>query len=46
MDYKFFFFPWFLQPEYSIDADFHIKSETENYFNTVSEDRYFVRHYG
>lgn len=45
MDYKFFFYPWFLQKEYSLDADFPITSETVNYFKTIKEDTYFRRHY-
>lgn len=45
MDYKFFFFPWFLQSEYSLDAEFPITSDTLNYFKNVKEDRYFIRKY-
>jgi hypothetical protein len=45
MDYKFFFFPWFLQEEYSLEANFPIITETEKYFNTIIEDNYFRRHY-
>jgi len=45
MDYKFFFYPWFLEDEYTLDANFPISSETINYFNTIKEDTYFRRHY-
>jgi hypothetical protein len=46
MDYKFFFYPWFLQKEYTLDANFPISSETVIYFNSIKEDTYIRRHYG
>lgn len=46
MDYKFFFYPWFLDKEYTLDADFPISSEIVIYFNSIKEDTYIRRHYG
>ena len=45
MDYKFFFYPWFLDEWYTLNADFSINTETTNYFFSIREDLYFRRHY-
>lgn len=38
MDYKFFFFPWWQNPEYMIDKSIFIDEDMENYFATVSRE--------
>ena len=45
MDYKFFFYPWFLDEWYFLDADFPITKETRDYFHDIRKDRYFETHY-
>lgn len=45
MDYKFFFFPWFLQKEYALEANFPILQDTYDYFATIQQDSYFIRNY-
>lgn len=37
MDYEFFFFPWFDDPGYILEADFEIPSEYVLYFKKLSE---------
>jgi hypothetical protein len=39
LDYKFFFFPWWEHPDYSLDGDIYIPAEMEKYFNDLEESR-------
>lgn len=36
MDYKFHFYPWFIDPLYSLDSEDTIRSDTREYFNKLS----------
>ena len=36
MDYKFHFYPWFIDPLYSLDGEDAIRSDTREYFNKLS----------
>lgn len=45
MDYKFHFFPWFLEPAYELEDDFPIRKETVEYFRKVASDPYVMRKY-
>lgn len=45
MDYKFFFYPWFIDPNYELDDDFPITSETLEYFDTVKSNEYIQENY-
>lgn len=40
LDYKFFFFPWWKQPEYMVESDepLNLDSELEDYFKTLEEE--------
>lgn len=39
IDYKFFFFPWYEHPEYSLEgSEYHPTSEDERYFNRLQAD--------
>ncbi len=35
LDYKFFFFPWYLEPEYRIEGDFPFDRVMETYFKDI-----------
>lgn len=37
LDFKLFFFPWYLDPEYSIEGNFVISKEYEDYFDTLEK---------
>lgn len=45
MDYKFFFYPWFIDPTYELDDNFAITSETIEYFDTVKANEYIHENY-
>lgn len=45
MDYKFHFYPWFIDPTYELDDDFPITNETTEYFNSVKRDDYIRKYY-
>lgn len=45
MDYKFFFFPWYLEPSYTIDSDEIITKETREYFEKIKNDEWFIRNF-
>ena len=45
MDYKFFFFPWFLDKTYILETWDEIRQETKEYFNKVKQDSYIQRTY-
>lgn len=45
MDYKFHFFPRFLDSSYSLEWDEPIRTETINYFAKIKWDSYFQRNY-
>ncbi|MDA3854780.1 MAG: hypothetical protein PF569_00875 [Candidatus Woesearchaeota archaeon] len=35
MDYKFFFYPWYLEPSYEIESNQILKKETLEYFEKI-----------
>lgn len=41
MDYKFFFYPWYLEPSYEIEWNQIITQETKNYFDKIKWDEWF-----
>lgn len=43
MDYKFFFFPWYDEPAYTIDSDEILTTETRAYFEKIKGDEWFIR---
>jgi hypothetical protein len=44
MDYKFFFYPWYLEPSYELeDINQVIKQETITYFEKIKNDKRFIR---
>lgn len=45
MDYKFHFYPWFVDPLYTLDGEDTITSETREYFNKLSGEEYILRNY-
>lgn len=45
MDYKFHFYPWFVDPLYTLDGEDTITSETREYFNKLSWEDYILRNY-
>ncbi len=45
MDYKFHFYPWFIDPLYSLDGEDTIRSDTREYFNKLSWEDYILRNY-
>ena len=45
MDYKFFFFPWFLDKSYILETWDEIRTETKEYFEKVKQDSYIIRTY-
>jgi hypothetical protein len=45
LDYKFFFYPWFLDPLYTINDDIPLTQETIAYFNDIKNEEYFAKHF-
>jgi hypothetical protein len=45
MDYKFFFYPWYLEPSYEIESNQILKKETLEYFEKIKWDERFIRNY-
>ena len=45
MDYKFFFYPWYLEPSYEIESNQRITKETIAYFEKIKCDEWFIRNY-
>ena len=43
MDYKFFFFPWYDEPAYTLDGSEVITKETKTYFEKIRWDEWYVR---
>lgn len=45
MDYKFFFYPWFVDETYELVDDFPIAQDICEYFLDLSRNEYIVKHY-
>jgi hypothetical protein len=45
MDYKFFFYPWYVDETYEIDDDFPINQETHEYFTSLINNEYIQKHF-
>lgn len=46
MDYKFFFFPWFLDKNYKLDDDnIILTNETKKYFDNLYTNDYIIKNY-
>jgi len=45
MDYKFFFYPWFLDSIYELQDTFPINNETINYFNEIQQNEYVIKYF-
>jgi len=45
MDYKFHFFPWFLDKTYTLESNDVIRTETIDYFNKLKQDPFIQKHY-
>ena len=46
MDYKFHFYPWFLDKSYTLsDEEIIITQETQSYFNSILQDEYIIKKY-
>lgn len=45
MDYKFHFYPWFIDPLYTLNGEDTIRSDTREYFNKLSWEEYILRNY-
>lgn len=45
MDYKFHFFPWFLDDTYQLAQSEAIRSETVQYFQKLKQNEYINKHY-
>jgi hypothetical protein len=45
MDYKFHFYPWFLDKTYSLDDTFPISSEVKEYFGKIKGDAWITKKY-
>ncbi len=45
MDYKFHFFPWFLDKTYALESNDVIRTETIDYFNKLKQDSFIQKHY-
>ena len=45
MDYKFHFYPWFVDPTYELESEETIRSETIEYFNKLKGEDYILRNY-
>ena len=43
MDYKFHFYPWYVDPTYELEDDFPIYPQTLEYFRKLREDEYVCR---
>ena len=45
MDYKFFFYPWYIDETYELVDDFPITQETCYYFATLKTNEYIQKHF-
>lgn len=45
MDYKFHFYPWFVDSTYELYSDEAIRPETQSYFDTIKNDPYIKKKY-
>lgn len=45
LDYKFFFYPWYLDSTYELIDDFPITADTYEYFGTLKADPYIQKQY-
>lgn len=45
LDYKFFFYPWFVDSTYELVDDFPITADTYEYFGTLKADPYIQKQY-
>ena len=45
MDYKFFFYPWFIDPTYELTDDFPITQDTCDYFATLKANEYIQKYF-
>jgi hypothetical protein len=45
MDYKFFFYPWYIDTNYELVDDFAITQETCDYFATLKTNEYIQRYF-
>lgn len=45
MDYKFFFYPWFLDKTYTLEEDIPITDDTRRYFEELTKEEYINRKY-
>lgn len=45
MDYKFFFYPWYMEPAYTLDSQEIITKETRDYFEKIVWDEWYQRNY-
>jgi len=45
MDYKFFFYPWFLEPTYTLEQEVPLTDETIKYFRDLPNEEYIRRVY-
>jgi hypothetical protein len=45
MDYKFHFYPWFLDDSYTLESDEIIRKETRDYFDKIKENSYIQKNY-
>lgn len=45
MDYKFFFYPWYMEPTYTLDSQETITQETRQYFDKIVWDEWYQRNF-
>lgn len=45
MDYKFHFYPWFVDSTYELQTGDEIRQETRAYFDTIKNDQYIQKKY-
>ena len=45
MDYKFSFYPWYIDETYELVDDFPITQETCDYFATLKTNEYIQKHF-
>ena len=43
MDYKFFFYPWYIDSTYTLESNDTITSETRAYFDNIANDDWYIR---
>ena len=43
LDYRLFFYPWWVEPSYAIDDDTPLLAETKDYFGRLRDDPYIMR---